>query len=69
MDSIESSKFLSHKGKILRQLDSRKDSHPQKLERKPKILLKLSLTELCYSKLSGLSTFDMAKGINQRVML
>ena len=41
-----------------REFDSRKDSHSTRLERRPRIFLKLSFTELCGSKLSGLHLFD-----------
>ena len=37
--------------------DSRKNSHSTKLERRPRILVKLSLKELCDSKLSGFRPF------------
>ena len=39
------------------EFDSRKDSHSAKLERRPQIFVKLSLRELCGSKLSGLHPF------------
>ena len=41
-----------------REFDSRKDSQSTKFERKPQIFVKLSLRELCSSKLSGLHAFD-----------
>ena len=34
MESIESSKFVSHKTRISGEFDSRKDSHPTKLEQR-----------------------------------
>ena len=40
------------------ELDSRKDSHSTKLERRPQIFVKLSFRELCGSELSGLHTSD-----------
>ena len=40
------------------EFDSRKDSHPRKLEQRPSILVKLSFRELCDSKLSGSHIFD-----------
>ena len=44
------------------EFDSGKDSHSTKLERRPRIIVKLSFKELCSSKLSGLHPFDnMAK--------
>ena len=40
----------------------RKDSQSTKFEQRPQILVKLSFTELCNSKSSGLHPFDnMAK--------
>ena len=41
-----------------REFDSRKDSHPTKLESRSQILVKLCFRELGDSKLSGLHTFD-----------
>ena len=38
--------------------NSRKDSHPTKLERRPQVLVKLSFTVLYDSKFSGLCAFD-----------
>ena len=35
------------------EFDSSKDSYPTKFEWRPRILIKLNLRELCYSKLSG----------------
>ena len=40
------------------EFDSRKDSQSTKFERRPQIFVKLSLRELCNSKLSGLHNFD-----------
>ena len=40
------------------EFDSRKDSYPIKLERKPQIFVRLSFRELCGSKLSSLHRFD-----------
>ena len=37
-----------------REFDSRKDSHPTKLEGRPQIFVKVSFRELYGSKLSGL---------------
>ena len=36
------------------ELDTKKDSHSTKFERRPQIFLKLSFKELCDLKLSGL---------------
>ena len=38
--------------------DSREDSQSPKFEQRPRIFVKLSLRELCDSKLSGLHPFD-----------
>ena len=46
-------KFPSHTARISGELDSRKDSHPTKFERRLQILVKRSFIELCDSKLSG----------------
>ena len=40
------------------EFDSRKDSQPTKFERRPRIFVKLSFTELYNLKLSGLHVFD-----------
>ena len=42
LESIESSKFASHKTRISREFDSRKDLHPTKLKQRLWILLKTS---------------------------
>ena len=57
-ESIESSKFFSHRAWISGEFDSRKDSDSTKLEQRPRIFVKLSFRELCCSKLSGLHPFD-----------
>ena len=41
-----------------REFDSRKDSQSKKFEQMPQIFIKLSLRDLCDSKLSGLHAFD-----------
>ena len=38
--------------------DSRKDPQSTKFKRRPQIFVKLSFSELCNSKLSGLHPFD-----------
>ena len=40
------------------EFDPRKDSHSTKLERRPQIFVKLSFSELCGLKFSGLHPFD-----------
>ena len=57
-ESNEKSKFVSHRTRMSWEFDSRKHSYPTKFNQRPRILVKLSLTELCYSKLSGLRDFD-----------
>ena len=39
------------------ELDSRRDSNPARLERRPRIMVKLNFRELCDSNLSGLRVF------------
>ena len=43
---------------MLGDIDSRKDSHPMKIERILRILVKLNFTELYDSNLSGLGPFN-----------
>ena len=57
-ESIESSKFVSHRARISGEFDSRKNSHSTKLEQRSQISVKLSFRESCGSKLSGLHPFD-----------
>ena len=42
LESIESFMFVRNKARISGEFDSRKDSHPTILERRPRILVKLS---------------------------
>ena len=49
---------LSHIARMSGEFESRKDSQSRKFERNLRIFVKLSLRELCDSKLSGLLTFD-----------
>ena len=66
LESIESSKFVSHKARISRESGSRKDSQPTKSERNSQKLLKLNFRDFCDSELSGLLTFDnMASSASQ----
>ena len=44
--SIESSKFLSHRGRMSGEFDSRKDSQSTKFKQMPQIFVKLSFREL-----------------------
>ena len=48
-ESIESSKFASHRARMSGEFDSRKDSHSTKLEQRPQIFVKLNFRELCGS--------------------
>ena len=60
LESIDSSKFVSHKTRMSGEFDSRKDSYSTELEQRPQIFVKVSFRELWGSKLSGLQPFDMA---------
>ena len=44
--------------KMSGEFHSRRDLHPMKLKQRPQILIQLSFTELCDSKLSGLHPLD-----------
>ena len=57
-ESIELSRLVSHRARMSGEFDSRKDSQSTKFEQRPQIFIKLSLRELCNSKLSGLHAFD-----------
>ena len=57
-ESIESSKFVSHRARMSGEFDTRKDSNSTKFKQRPLISIKLSFRELCDSKLSGLHPFD-----------
>ena len=56
-ESIESSKFASHKAKLVGDFDSRKDSHSTKFDQITRIFAKPSFRESCDSKLLGLHPF------------
>ena len=56
-ESIELSKFVSQRARMSAEFDSRKDSHSTKLNRRPRMFVKLNFKELCGSKLSGLHPF------------
>ena len=58
IESIESSKFFSHRARMSGEFDSKKDSHSTKFKGRPRNLVKLSFKELCDSKFSGLHPFD-----------
>ena len=57
-ESIQSSRFVSHRARTSGEFDSRKDSQSTNFEQRPQIFVKLSFRELCHSKLSGLHAFD-----------
>ena len=57
-ESIDSSKFASHRARMSGEFDSRKDSHLTKFEQMPLIFVKQSYRESCDSKLSGLHPSD-----------
>ena len=57
-DSIESSRFVSHRARISGEFDSRKDSQSTRFEPWPQIFVKVSFRELCDSELSSLHVFD-----------
>ena len=56
-ESIESSKYVSHRTRMSGELDSRKYSHSTKFEWMSPIFVKLSFREVCGSELSGLHPF------------
>ena len=51
--------FVSHRARMSREFDSRKDSLSRKFEEGPRIFEKLRFRELCVSKLSGSHPLDM----------
>ena len=57
-ESIESSRFISHRARMSGEFDSRKDLQSLNFKRRPQIFVKLSFRELCNSQLSGLHAFD-----------
>ena len=57
-ESIELSRFVSHRARMSGEYDSKKDSQSTKFERRRQMFVKLSFRELCNSKLSGLHAFD-----------
>ena len=50
--------LVTHRARMSGKLDSKKDSHSTKFERRPRIFAKLSFRELCDLKLSVLHLFD-----------
>ena len=57
-ETIEPSRFVSHRTIMLGEFDSRKVSQATKFERRRRIFVKLSFREFCDSKLSVLHAFD-----------
>ena len=57
-ESIEPSNLVSHRARMSRKFDSRKDSDSTNFEKRSKISGKLTFTELCDFKLSVLHPFD-----------
>ena len=57
-ESIELSKFVSHRAKISGDFVLSKDSKSTNFNQRPQIFVKLNFRELSYSKLSGLHLFD-----------
>ena len=57
-ESLELSKFVSHRARMLGEFDSRKDSNSVKFEERPQICVKLNFRRFCVSRLSGLHPFD-----------
>ena len=57
-ESIELSTFALCRIRMSGEFDSRNDSQSTKLERRPWIFVKLSFSEFCDSKVSGLNPFD-----------
>ena len=57
-ESIEPSKFVSHRRRMSGEFNSRKDSQSTKFKQKSQIFIKLKFRELSNSKLSGLHAFN-----------
>ena len=57
-ESIESSRFVSHRVGLSGEFYSRKDSQSTKFEQRPQIFVQQSLKDLCNSRLSGLHPSD-----------
>ena len=57
-ESIEPSKFVSHRTRMPGEFNSRKDSQSTKFKQKSQIFIKLNFRELSDSKLSGLHASD-----------
>ena len=57
-ESIESSRFASHRARMSGDFDTRKDMQSTKFEQRPITFVWLSFRQLCDSELSGLHAFD-----------
>ena len=57
-ESIELSRFASHRARMSRDFDTRKDLQSAKFEQRSIIFVWLSFRQLCDSELSGLHAFD-----------
>ena len=57
-ESIESSRFASHRARTSGEFGSRRDSQSTKFKQRSQIFVKLIFRELCDSKLSGSHAFD-----------
>ena len=55
---IESSRFVSHRARMTREFDAKKDSELSKFKQRPQIFVKQIFRGLCSSKLSGIYAFD-----------
>ena len=56
-ESIKSSKFDSHRGRMSGEFDSRKDLHLTKFEQMPQIFVKPSFRECCSSNVIWVTFF------------
>ena len=57
-ESVESSRFVSHRARMSAEFGSMKDSQLTEFEQRPQIFVKLRFRELYDSKSSGLHPFD-----------
>ena len=57
-ESIELSRFASHRARMSRDFDTRKDLQSSKFEQRSIIFVWLSFRQLCDSELSGMHAFD-----------
>ena len=57
-ESIQSSRFVSHRAGMSGEFDTRKNLQSTKFKQRPQMFVKLSFRGLCDSKLTGLHAFD-----------